>query len=66
MMGLGDTTRRDKLLEAYWAASQGSGRAAEFERMPPNGGRLVAVGGRSGPLFQEMEPGMKDNISPLV
>jgi len=58
-MGLGDTTRGEKLPEAYSPARRGSGRVAEFERMPPNGGRLVAVGGRSGRLFQETEPGEK-------
>jgi len=60
MMGLGDTTRGEKLPEAYTSTSRGSGRAAEFERMLPKGGRLVAVGGRSGHLFREPRPGKKD------
>jgi len=59
MMALVDTTRGERLLEAYSMASQGSGRAAEFEKMQPNGGRRVAVGGRSGRLFRETEPGKK-------
>jgi len=58
-MGLGDTTRGEKLPEGYSPTIQGSGRAAEFERMPPNRGRLVAVGGRSGRLFRETEPGKR-------
>jgi len=57
--GLRDTTRGEMLLEAYRPTSRGSGRAAELERMPPNGGRFVAVGGRSGRLFWETEPGKK-------
>jgi len=57
MMGLGDTTRGGKLPEAYSPASRGSGRATKFERMLPKEGRLVAVGGRSGRLFRETEPG---------
>jgi len=59
MMGLGDTTKGEKLPEAYSPASRGSGRVAEFERMPPNGGRLVAVEGRSGRLFRETEQGKR-------
>jgi len=59
MMGLRDTTRGEKLPEGYSPASRGSGRAAEFERMPPNGERLMAVDGRSGRLFQEPELGKK-------
>jgi len=59
MMALGDTTRGEMFPEAYSPASRGCGRVAEFERMPPNGGTLGAVGGRSGRLFWEMEPGKK-------
>jgi len=59
MMGLRNTTRGEKLPEAYSPASRGSGRATEFERMPPREGRLVAVGGRSGRLFRETGPGKK-------
>jgi len=44
---------------AYSPAGRGSGRAIEFERMPPKEGRLVAVGGRSGQLFGETGPGKK-------
>jgi len=66
MMGLGNTTRGEKLPETYSPTSRGSGRAAEFERMPPNEGRLVVLGRRSGRLFRETEPGKKDNITPLV
>jgi len=51
--------RGEKLPEAYSPASGGSGRAAEFERMPPKGGRLVADGGRSGRLLWETRPGKK-------
>jgi len=56
MMGLVDTMRGEKLPEAYSPARRGSGRAAEFERRPPKGGRLVEVGGRSGQLFRETRP----------
>jgi len=59
MMGLGDTTRGENLPEANSPASRGSGREAKFERMLPKGGRLVAVGGRSGRLFWETELGKK-------
>jgi len=59
MTGLGDTTRGGKHLEAYGLASRGSGRASEFERIPPNKGRLVAAEGRSGRLFRETGPGKK-------
>ena len=59
MMGVGNTMRAEKLPEAYSPASRGSGKAAKFERMLPNEGRLVAVGGRSGRLFRETEPGKK-------
>jgi len=59
MMGLGDTTRGEKLPEAYSPASRGSGRATEFERMPPQEGRLVAAEGRSRRPFLETEPGKK-------
>jgi len=65
-MGLGDTMRGEKLPEAYSPASRGSARAAVFERMPPNEGGLMAVGGRSGQLFREMQPGKKGNMTPLV
>jgi len=59
MMGLRDTQRGGKLQGTYSPASKGSGRATEFERLPPKGGRLVAAGGSSGPLFQETGPGKK-------
>jgi len=59
MMGPRDTRRGEKLPEKYSPASQGSGRATEFERMPPREGRLVAVGGRSGRLLRETGPGKK-------
>jgi len=59
MMGLGDTTRGEMLPEAYSPTSQGSGRATEFEIMPPHEGRLVAAGRRSGRLFRETGPGKK-------
>jgi len=58
-MGLRDTQRGEKLPEAYSPASRGSGRATEFERMPPKEGRLVAVRERSGRLFRETGPGKK-------
>jgi len=45
-MGLGDITRGERLPEEYSPASRGSGRATEFERMPPGEGRLVAMRGR--------------------
>jgi len=59
MTGLGETIRGETLPEAYSPASRGSGRAAEFERIPPNRGRLVAVGESSGWLFWVMETGEK-------
>jgi len=59
MMGLGDTKRGGNSRGLKSPASRGSGRAIEFERMPPKEGRLVAVGGRSGRLFREAGPGNK-------
>jgi len=59
MMGLGNTQRGGNSRGLKNPTSRGSGRAIEFERMPPQEGRLVAVGGRSGRLFQETGPGKK-------
>jgi len=59
MMGLGDTQRGANSRGLNNPASRGSGRAIEFERMPPKEGRLVAVGGRSGRLSWETGPGKK-------
>jgi len=53
MMGLRDTQRGGNSRGLKNLASRGAGRAIEFERIPPKEGRLVAVGGRSGQLFQE-------------
>ena len=47
------------LTEAYSPASPCSGRATEFERMPPEEGRQVPAGERSGRLFRETEHGKK-------
>jgi len=66
MMGVGDKQRGEKLPGAYSPANQGSRRATEFERMPPKGGRLVAVGGRSGWLFQETGPGSNEGLNMLL
>jgi len=53
MTGLGGTTRGKICPEAYSPTGRGSGGATEFERKPPTGESLVAVGGRSGQLFRE-------------
>jgi len=59
MMGLRDTTRGEKLPEAYSPANRGAGPVTEFERMQLNEGRLVAAKRRSGRLFREIGPGKK-------
>jgi len=59
MVGLGDKQRGGNSRGLSAPASRGSGRANEFERMPPKEGRLVAVGGRSGSLFRETGLGKK-------